>query len=74
MSYLVIFAMLKAVLFSFTLACLICFFVSDAGYFLPNKTKNCIPWGFHHGLLQLLSSIFIMGKTLHTPTSNYHLC
>lgn len=46
MSYLAIFAMLKAVLFFFTLACLICFFVSYAGYFLPNKTKNCYSLGF----------------------------
>lgn len=74
MSYLAIFAMLKAVLFFFTLACLICFLSPMQVTFFQIRLKIAISWGFHHGLLQLLSCILIVGKTLHTPTSNYHLC
>lgn len=45
MSYLAIFAMLKAVLFLYSGMSYL-FFVSYAGYFLPNKTKNCYSLGF----------------------------
>lgn len=74
MSYLAIFAMLKSVLFPFTLACLICFLSPMLVIFFQIRLKIGVPWSFHHRLLHLISCILIVGKTLHTPTSNCHLC